>query len=290
MVNSLEQNVLLTNNEVISTNTVTNIPLNEPIKQEEKKVKWTIDHEDILIEWADKAMCYRWLHARSHVLYSRWNYRYTIPVIIISTLTGTANFSQDRVPVRYQNMFIMCIGAFNILAGIITTIQQFLKISQFNEAHRVASIAWDKFYRNVKVEISRNPSERMPVIHMLKNAKDEFDRLTETCPIIPDSVINEFKNKFQSSYEYAQIKKPEICDILVSTENARNNWFIEEVKLKKTNNLEKEQNKIKKYINDFKEKFQEVHGREPLDNEILDNLSTKIEKNILQQALNDDKV
>ena len=93
-------------------------------------VEWTIDHEDILIEWADKAMCFKWMQSRSHAKYSRLNYRYTIPVIIISTLTGTANFAQQRVPISYQGYFGMIVGFFNILAGIITTIQQFLKITQ----------------------------------------------------------------------------------------------------------------------------------------------------------------
>ena len=63
---------------------------------------WAPEHEEILIEWADKAMCYRWLHSKSNALYSYLNALYTIPVIIISTLTGTANFAQQRVPVQYQ--------------------------------------------------------------------------------------------------------------------------------------------------------------------------------------------
>ena len=76
------------------------------------EIEWTIDHEDILIEWADKAMCFRWLHSRAHALYSKLNYNYTIPVIVISTLTGTANFAQDRVPVAYQGYFVMVVGGF----------------------------------------------------------------------------------------------------------------------------------------------------------------------------------
>ena len=117
-------------------------------------VEWTQEHEQILIEWADKAMCYRWLHAKANAMYSSLNTWYTIPVIVISTLTGTANFAQERVPIQYQNLFVMIVGGFNILAGIITTIQQFLKITQLNEAHRVSSIAWDKFYRNIKIELA----------------------------------------------------------------------------------------------------------------------------------------
>ena len=59
---------------------------------------WKDEHEKILIEWADKAQCYRWLHGRSFALYRVKAMWYTIPVIVISTLTGTANFAQDRVP------------------------------------------------------------------------------------------------------------------------------------------------------------------------------------------------
>ena len=93
-------------------------------------IDWTPEHEKILIEWADKAMCYRWLHSKANAMYNSLNAWYTIPVIVISTLTGTANFAQERVPLAYQNFFVMIVGGFNILAGIITTIQQFLKITQ----------------------------------------------------------------------------------------------------------------------------------------------------------------
>ena len=117
---------------------------NEEVNKEmETTVEWTPEHEQILIEWADKAMCYRWLHSKANAMFSNLNTWYTIPVIVISTLTGTANFAQERVPPQYQNLFVMVVGGFNILAGIITTIQQFLKITQLNEAHRVSSIAWD---------------------------------------------------------------------------------------------------------------------------------------------------
>ena len=120
------------------------------------QIDWTPDHENILVEWADKAMCYRWLHAKSHSHYSKANAWFTIPVIIMSTLTGTANFAQDRFSENIKPLVAMGIGGVNIFAGILTTIQQFLKIGELNEAHRVSSISWDKFYRNIKVELAKS--------------------------------------------------------------------------------------------------------------------------------------
>jgi len=194
-------------------------------------VLWTEAHEDILVEWADKAMCYRWLHTKAHTKYSRANTMFTIPVIIMSTITGTANFAQDRFPEGIREYATMGIGAINIFAGILTTISQFLKISELNEAHRVAGIAWDKFYRNIKVELAKTPVERSPVIQTLKMAKEEFDRLMETSPAIPDEITLLFEATFTEGENigdmaedalsarqraFLALKKPEICDELVT--------------------------------------------------------------------------
>lgn len=57
---------------------------------------WKREEENLLKQWADKAQCYQWMHSRSHDIYSRKNALFTIPVIIISTITRTANFAQER--------------------------------------------------------------------------------------------------------------------------------------------------------------------------------------------------
>ena len=257
---------------------------------------WTVEHEAILIEWADKAMCYRWLHSRANMLYSTLNAWYTIPVIVISTLTGTANFAQERVPLEYQNYYVMIVGGFNILAGIITTIQQFLKITQLNEAHRVSGIAWDKFYRNVKIELAKHPSERTPVTQMIKLCKEEFDRLMETSPVIPDKIVESFKAHFKNSDNYVKIIKPEICDVLVSTDTFRNTWFNEENTNKKAqellmiqSNKENMKQKMNEYnhntVSEFKKVFYNLNNRHPMDSEIIDNLKEKIELPTLLQII-----
>lgn len=263
-------------------------------------VEWTTEHEKILIEWADKAMCYRWLHSKSNTLFSNLNAWYTIPVIVISTLTGTANFAQTRVPEEYQNYFAMIVGGFNILGGIISTVQQFLKITQLNEAHRVSGIAWDKFYRNVKIELAKHPSERMPPGQMLKMSKEEFDRLMETSPNIPEKIVASFKTSFKHNDAFDKIVKPEICDVLVSTESYKNPWSNEENREK--NVIEMAKNKTLKetrqkqldksnrnIVKEFKRTFFNLNNREPMDSEIIDNLKDKIELSVLHGIIGEQK-
>jgi hypothetical protein len=191
-----------------------NIPELTDAEKAEIAEQWKDEHEDILIEWAEKAMCYRWLHHRSHMIYKRKNALYTVPVIIISTLTGTANFALDRLSENAQHFAVMIIGALNISAGIVSTISQFLKIAEINEGHRVASIAWDKFYRNIKLELSKAPKERRHPNEMLKSSKEEYDRLTETSPMIQDDVIRMFKRSFNMNEIKEKLSLPEILDDL----------------------------------------------------------------------------
>ena len=118
---------------------------------------WKVEEENLLKQWADKAQCYQWMHSRSHNIYSRKNALFTIPVIIISTITGTANFAQERFSDEYKTYVVLSIGTLSIIAGIITTIYQFLKIAELNEGHRVSTLSWGKFYRNIKTELNRHP-------------------------------------------------------------------------------------------------------------------------------------
>jgi hypothetical protein len=267
---------------------------------DDNRIDWTPEHEEILIEWADKAMCYRWLHSKANAMYSKLNAWYTIPVIIISTLTGTANFAQERVPIEYQNWFVMIVGGFNIMAGIITTIQQFLKITQLNESHRVSSIAWDKFYRNIKIELAKHPSERIDPKQMLKMSKEEFDRLIETSPNIPEKIVNQFKTNFFEQESFSKIIKPEICDILVPTTEYRNPWYNEDNqakiinetlknKLIKENKIKKQKELEKKIVNDFIILFNKLNNRDPMESEIIDNLKGKINVDTIQKIIDQNR-
>ena len=290
---------------------------NEMVVSNKPQIEWTPEHEKILIEWADKAMCYRWLHSKANAMFSSLNAWYTIPVIIISTLTGTANFAQERVPIEWQSFFVMIVGAFNITAGIITTIQQFLKITELNEGHRVSSIVWDKFYRKIKVELSKHRDERTEVKDFFKSATEEYDRLMETSPVIDKNIIQLFNKTFNKPIEqnknkeinpdedddrlkefFEKLTTPEICDSLVTVKQS----------IYRPNALEKKQKFLKEIIQDirsshgekqdikedlikeFWETFKKEIKRPPTKEELIDNLVNSelyIDEDMIDAFLND---
>ena len=198
-----------------------------------KKIEWSPENELILVEWCDAAQCYKWLHARSHVKFSKMHAWFTIPAIILSTISGTASFATSSLPSNMQTLAPMAIGSLNIFIGILTTIQQYLKISELNESHRVMSIAWDKYARNIRIELSKAPDERSDASSFLKHNRQEFDRLMETSPAINQQIIDEFTATFkgrdgsEQRLRYEKLRKPDICDIIVSAMEARHHWYLE---------------------------------------------------------------
>tara|TARA_B110000967_G_scaffold209873_1_gene268232 strand:- start:5903 stop:6934 length:1032 start_codon:yes stop_codon:yes gene_type:complete len=197
-----------------------------------KKVVWSEENEEIIVEWCDVAQCYKWLNNRAHMHYSSQHAWYTIPAIILSTISGTASFATSTLPPTAQEYAPVVIGSINIFIGILTTIAQFLKISELNEAHRVSSIAWDKFARNIRIELAKKPDERLDAGTFLKHCRDEYDRLMETSPSISEHVIKEFTYKFQGKEGsekrqiFEELKKPDICDIIFSANKTRHKWYL----------------------------------------------------------------
>jgi hypothetical protein len=255
-----------------------------------KPVIWTTDHENILIDWADKAMCYRWLHAKANQKYKKLNAWFTVPVIIMSTITGTANFASEKVPENYRSYYSSAIGGVNIIAGIITTVQQFLKISELNEAHRVSSISWDKFYRKIRVELAKPPIERQNVYDFLKSCTEEYDRLLETSPSIDKYVIQKFQETFnghkvdeKAREMYDKLKKPEICDVLESVKFSI--YKVDEITEKKqkfraliddvVHEIDENEipNKKMTLITEFYDNFKQEMMRAPTKQDLIDNLS-----------------
>ena len=181
-------------------------------KKEESNAEhkeWTLEQEELLAEWAEKAACYRWLHNKSEKYYRIRNYAFTIPVIILSTLTGTANFAMDSfVPEEQKKLAMGIVGGVNIFAGIISTLQNFLRYAELMESHRSISVSWSKFSRNITVELTLDTKRRKHAGDFLKICRAEFDRLIEQAPSVDDSIIKEFNKRFKE----IDVIKPEICN------------------------------------------------------------------------------
>jgi hypothetical protein len=178
-------------------------------RPKDKSGAWTPEQEELLAEWAEKASGYRWLHSRSEKVYRKRNYTFTIPVIILSTLTGTANFAMDSfVPEEHKQIAMACVGGVNIFAGILSTLQNFLRYAELTEGHRNSEVSWSKFSREISVELALSPKMRKPAHDFLSVCRAEYDRLIEQSPTIDDPIIMQYKRAFKD----ADVHHPHVCN------------------------------------------------------------------------------
>ena len=178
---------------------------------EKEKKNWHPQQEKILKTWGEAAACYRYMNNQAFLMYKKSSMRYTLPIIIISTVTGTANFAQSTFPLRIRPMVPLAIGSMNIITAIMTTVMQFLKINELMEGHRAASIQYGKLSRTIRLELSLPLEERSQHgTEMVEYCRSEYDRLIEQSPPIPFSIIQSFEKEFPDDSAFF---KPEIMHI-----------------------------------------------------------------------------
>jgi hypothetical protein len=178
---------------------------------------WTPEIEALIADWSDRAQCYSWMHDKTSRAYAMYNQYLMIPVIVLSTLTGTANFGLGSIFNNDQNgktLASLGIGGVSIITGIISTLANFLRYGQGSEAHSLSSLMWAKFSRLISIEMALHPDERMEAFAFLKMFRIELDRLVESSPSIPENVIVAFKREFRANNE---VKKPDITGLLEHT-------------------------------------------------------------------------
>ncbi len=168
-----------------------------PIVPEEKEYFWKKEQEDILKKWADKSLCFKMMHERAHRRFWCLNAWFNIPVIILSTVTGagnvaTASFNDSAPYITY------IIGGINIFSAILATIATYTGVAQKLEAHRFSSVSFDKFARKLQIELAKSRSDRAKVKDFIKQAAEEYDRLIEMSPILPNDIIRWFTNMIET--------------------------------------------------------------------------------------------
>ena len=182
---------------------------------EEKKILigdlWNEQHEIILRQWGEAAACYRYMHHRSFLMYKKLSLRFNLPVIILSTITGTANFAQSTLPPSIQPAAPSIIGGLNLVAGLIATIMQFLKVNELMENHRTSALGHGSLSRNIRLQLALPREERKKEgLKFVEECKATYDSLLEQCPAIPKKILMDFEKEYPIDGVFT---KPEILNV-----------------------------------------------------------------------------
>jgi len=237
----------------------------DPLKKPDPK-DWHPQQAKLLKGWAEIASSYRWMHNQAYMIYRKKNLWFMIPLIVMSTVTGTANFAQSTFPEAIKPYVPQMIGAINLISAILTTIYQFLKISEFMESHRISSINYGKLARTITVELSLPVKDRNSGgAECVKISRTEIDRLIEQSPAIPKDILYRYERQFAGR----GLSEPEI------------------VVINKVDIYEDKENKVAATVADAGIKFKSIvqQMKKPLFNIKTSDSPTEKRKEIINQEL-----
>lgn len=172
---------------------------------------WNDYHESILKSWGEQSACYRYMHHRAFLMFKKLSLRFNLPVIVLSTITGTANFAQSTLPASIQPAAPSIIGGLNLIAGLIATIMQFLKIQELMENHRTAALGHGNLSRNIRLQLALPREERKKEgLKFVEECKTTYDSLLEQSPPIPKHILLNFEKEYPRDSNFT---KPEILRV-----------------------------------------------------------------------------
>ena len=169
------------------------------------QLEWTEQIESLLSGWADTAAVYKWLHDKSHRKYKRKNKFLSIPIMVLSLITGSLGIGlQGYVPPAYMSIGQGALGGMGIFIGIMQGLQTQFGWAQRSEKHASGSLGWGKLHRNIQIELAVEREFRKDCDSFVKVCRMEYDRLTEQSPAVPSDVLEMFKEVFKKQ---AELKK-----------------------------------------------------------------------------------
>jgi len=179
-----------------------------------ENVHYSDELEQLIKDEAEMAYSYYLLHNLSFIYFNKLNNYINIPVMILSTITGSASVGSSSL-FGDSNMASIIIGLVIILLNSLQGVNTYFKYAQLAEAHKIASVSFIKISRFLELEMSLPRKERQDPNVILKVLKSEMDRLLETSPIIQPNIISQYNERYKEE-KNKNIKQPAIVNGLKS--------------------------------------------------------------------------
>jgi hypothetical protein len=157
-------------------------------------VAWSESLELLFKKSAEHFLCLRWTHDAAQRWCATRNSWLSIPVIVLSGLAGLGSVGSDSI-LPFQGAAVV-VGFVSWIAGTLQTISAYYEFSRRAEAHRIAALNYEKLHRLIDFELKIDRAHRTPADQLIKQLKEEANRLNEISPQLPTAAIVEFKKAF----------------------------------------------------------------------------------------------
>ena len=177
-------------------------PTSEPVKIEPSApvmssdqvvASWTPEADKLLEEWRNRAYAAQSAHYLMAERFTRWNYLLGIPVVILSSVVGTAIFSNLDGRIKFGNWII---GSVSILAAILSSLQTFLRLSE-TATHFGVAADWYSAIRRDAEELMALPRDfRGDAKSCFDSIRQEMNKVGQKAPPLGERLWAQSAERF----------------------------------------------------------------------------------------------
>jgi len=138
---------------------------------------WTPKMEELLQDWRKRAYAAQTAYYDVAEQFRRWNYRLGIPVVIVSSLVGTAVFADVG-----KSSWKWVVGLVSILAAILASLQTFLKFGENATLHGAAADWFAAIRRDIDEVLALPPEMRGKPKSCLDSIRQEMNKAGQKSP------------------------------------------------------------------------------------------------------------
>ena len=157
---------------------------------------WKRSHETILKRIGEQCFMYEILHRKSSEYYLRQSRRFNVPIIVLSTISGTLSFSTESIPEGIRRYLPFGVGVVNIFVGILSTVSSLLMLSENYKLHFTAASIFGKLARSVACRLALPPVDRgLHGTRCIQEVRAEFESAIEQAPPLAKRHVSTVRNR-----------------------------------------------------------------------------------------------
>lgn len=155
-------------------------------------IGWTPKVEALLCEWRRRVYAAQAAYYSEAERLRRRNYQLGIPVVIVSSLVGTAVFSNVADDPRYR----LWVGSVSILAAILASLQTFLKFGESATLHGAAADWFAAIRRDIEEVLALPLEMRGSPKQCLDSIRQEMNKAGQKSPELSEKLWRTVARRF----------------------------------------------------------------------------------------------
>jgi hypothetical protein len=159
---------------------------------------WTPAERLLLTDWAARVTAAQHAHYFLMTRLRRRNLWLGIPVVVLSTIVGTALFATVATPGDYKAPlgFRLAAAFISVLTAVLAGVQTFLKFSERSERHGLAADWLAAVRRDIDLLQATPEKERGNPRETLSSLRKEINKIAQNAPAIGEALWHSYAAKY----------------------------------------------------------------------------------------------